>query len=62
MYTPDHVTYTVEIKADNKKTKSLLRMIEMKLLRIATGYTCYNQKSNIDIREECGIPGIVKWG
>lgn len=53
------MTYTIEIieiRADNKKTKSVLRKSKIKSLREIVGYT-----KNY-IRQECDIQNIVKWG
>ncbi|XP_045466583.1 uncharacterized protein LOC123675283 [Harmonia axyridis] len=57
------MTYGIETRAHNKKTKSILRTTEMKILRtISDGYTLRDRKRNTAIREECQTRDIFKWG
>ncbi|XP_045470481.1 uncharacterized protein LOC123677812 [Harmonia axyridis] len=52
----------IETRADKKRTKSILRTTEMKILRTISGYTLRDRKGNTAIREECQTQVIVKWG
>ncbi|KAH1028549.1 hypothetical protein HUJ05_001896 [Dendroctonus ponderosae] len=52
----------IETRADNKRTKSILKTTEMKILRTISGYTLRDRKRNIAIRDECQTQNIVKWG
>ncbi|XP_044754993.1 uncharacterized protein LOC123313947 [Coccinella septempunctata] len=56
------MTYAIETRADNKRTKSILRTTEMKILITISGYTLRDRKRNTAILEECQIQDIVKWG
>ncbi|XP_044760904.1 uncharacterized protein LOC123318360 [Coccinella septempunctata] len=56
------MTYAIETRADNKRTKSILRTTEMKILRTISGYTLRDRKRNTAILEECQVQDIVKWG
>lgn len=56
------MTYAIEAREDTNKTKSMLRVAEMKVLRAITGKTRRDHVRNTDIREQCGVQDIVRWG
>ncbi|XP_045465000.1 uncharacterized protein LOC123674152 [Harmonia axyridis] len=56
------LTYATETRADNQKTKNIIRTTEMKILRNISGYTLRDRKRNTDIRHECQVEDIVRWG
>ncbi|XP_044753795.1 uncharacterized protein LOC123313132 [Coccinella septempunctata] len=56
------LTYAIETRADNKKTKNIIRTTEVKILRNISGYTLRDRKRNTDIRHECQVEDIVRWG
>ncbi|XP_045480943.1 uncharacterized protein LOC123685328 [Harmonia axyridis] len=56
------MTYAIETRADTKVMKNALRTTEMKVLRYILGFTLRDKKRNEDIRNECEVPDIVRWG
>ncbi|XP_044760224.1 uncharacterized protein LOC123317680 [Coccinella septempunctata] len=56
------MTYGTEVREDTVKTKHMLRVAEMKTLRTIVGKTKRDRVRNTDIREQCGIQDIVRWG
>ncbi|XP_056641560.1 uncharacterized protein LOC130448295 [Diorhabda sublineata] len=56
------LTYALETRADTKKTKQTLRTTEMKTLRCIIGKTRRDYVRNEDIRQQCIIQEIVRWG
>lgn len=56
------MTYGIEVREDTNKTKSMLRTAEMKILRTILGKTRLDRIRNTDIRDQCGIVDIVRWG
>ncbi|XP_056636720.1 uncharacterized protein LOC130445200 [Diorhabda sublineata] len=51
------MTYGTEVREDTNKMKQMLKVAEMKTLRIIVGKT-----RNTDVKEQCGIQDIVRWG
>lgn len=56
------MTYGTEVREDTNKTKQMLRVAEMKTLRTIVGKTRRDRVRNTDVREQCGIQDIVRWG
>lgn len=56
------LTYAIETRADNSKTKQSLRTSEMKVLRTIVGKTRLDRIRNQNIREQCQTQDIVRWG
>ena len=51
----------IEIREETNKTKSMLRVAEMKnLLRIIIGKTRRDRIGNTNIRQQCGIQDVVR--
>ncbi|XP_057657401.1 uncharacterized protein LOC130894538 [Diorhabda carinulata] len=55
------MTYGTEVREDTNKTKTMLRVAEMKTLRTIVGKTRRDRVKNTDIKEQCGIQDIVRW-
>ncbi|XP_045466793.1 uncharacterized protein LOC123675479 [Harmonia axyridis] len=56
------MTYGIETRADTKVMKNALRTTEMKVLRNVLGLTLRDRRRNEDIRSECEVPDVVRWG
>ena len=56
------MTYGIEIREETNKTKSMLRVAEMKNLRTIMGKTRRDRIRNTNIRQQCGIQDVVRWG
>ncbi|XP_060534516.1 uncharacterized protein LOC132706935 [Cylas formicarius] len=56
------MTYGTEVREDTNKMKQMLRVAEMKTLRTILGKTRRDRVRNTDVREQCGIQDIVRWG
>jgi len=56
------MTYGIETIEETNKTKIMLRVAEMKTLRTIMGKTRIYRIRNTDIREQCGVQDIVRWG
>ncbi|XP_057660722.1 uncharacterized protein LOC130896559 [Diorhabda carinulata] len=56
------MTYGTEVREDTNQTKQMLRVAEMKTLRTIVGKTRRDRVGNIDVKEQCGIQDIVRWG
>ena len=56
------MTYGIEVREDTHKTKQMLRVAEMKTLRTIVGKTRRDRVRNTNIREQCKIQDIVRWG
>ncbi|XP_057653819.1 uncharacterized protein LOC130892419 [Diorhabda carinulata] len=56
------MTYGMEVREDTNKTKQMLRLAEMKTLRTIVGKTRRDRVRNTDVKEQCGIQDIVRWG
>lgn len=56
------MTYGIETREETNKTKSMLRVAEMKTLRTIMGKTRRDRIKNTDIREQCEVQDIVRWG
>ncbi|XP_057667256.1 uncharacterized protein LOC130900574 [Diorhabda carinulata] len=56
------MTYGIETREETNKTKSMLRVAEMKMLRTKVGKTRVKRIRFTDIREQCGVRDIVRWG
>ncbi|XP_056637716.1 uncharacterized protein LOC130445851 [Diorhabda sublineata] len=56
------MTYGTETREDTNKTKQMLRLAEMKTLRTIVGKTRRDRVRNTDVKEQCGIQDIVRWG
>jgi endonuclease/exonuclease/phosphatase family metal-dependent hydrolase len=56
------LTYGIESRADTTKTKSLLRVSEMKTLRTICGVTLRDRVRNTEIRRRCDVQDVVRWG
>ncbi|XP_050459519.1 uncharacterized protein LOC126855693 [Cataglyphis hispanica] len=54
------MTYAAEIRADIRKTKSMVRTTEMRTLRAIAGYTLRDRVPNVAIRETCGVQDIIR--
>ncbi|XP_057652727.1 uncharacterized protein LOC130891782 [Diorhabda carinulata] len=52
------LTYAIETRADNKRTKNIIRTTEMKHMRIYKR----DRKRNTDIRHECEVEDKVRCG
>lgn len=55
------VTYATETRDDTRKTKSMLKTTEMKILRIIAEYTLRDRIHNAQIRIMCDTQDIVRW-
>ena len=55
------LTYAGETRADTSKTKSMLRIIEIKILRNIAGCTLRDRIKNTNIREFCNVQDVVRW-
>ncbi|XP_057662518.1 uncharacterized protein LOC130897602 [Diorhabda carinulata] len=56
------MTYGTEVREDTNKTKQMLRVAEMKTLRTIVGKTSRDRVRNTDVKKQCGIQDIVRWG
>ncbi|XP_056635444.1 uncharacterized protein LOC130444373 [Diorhabda sublineata] len=56
------MTFGTEVREDTNKTKQMLRVAEMKTLRTIVGKTRRDTVRNTDVKEQCGIQDIVRWG
>ncbi|XP_056633897.1 uncharacterized protein LOC130443348 [Diorhabda sublineata] len=56
------MTYGTEVREDTNKTKQMLRVAEMKTLRTIEGKTRRDKVRNTDVKEQCEIHDIVRWG
>lgn len=56
------MTYGIETRADTTRTKTLLRTAEMKTLRVIAGKTLRDHERNANIREQCDVCDVVRWG
>ena len=56
------VTYSTQVRKDTNKTKCMLSVAEMKILRTIVEKTRRGRVRNTDIREHCGIQDMVRWG
>jgi len=56
------MTYGMETRGETNKTKRMLRVAEMKTFRTIMGKTRINRIRNTDIREQCGVQHIIRWG
>ena len=54
--------YGTEVRSDTNKMKSMLWLDETKTLRTIVGKTKRDRVRNTDIREQCEIQDIVRWG
>ncbi|KAJ4427041.1 hypothetical protein ANN_26840 [Periplaneta americana] len=55
------MTYAVETRSDTTKTKQMMNVTEMKVLRNITGKTKLDRIQNTGIRDICNIQPIEKW-
>ena len=56
------MTYGIEAREETTKTKSMLRVAEMRNLRTIIGKTRRDRIRNTDIRQQCGIQDVIRWG
>ncbi|XP_060525304.1 uncharacterized protein LOC132701439 [Cylas formicarius] len=56
------MTYAIETREDTNKTKRLLLVAEMKVPRSIASKTRRDHVRKIDIREQCDVQDIVRWG
>ncbi|CAG9839125.1 unnamed protein product [Diabrotica balteata] len=56
------MTYGIEVREDTNKTKQMLRVAEMKTLRTIMGKRRRDRVRNTNIREQCKIQDILRWG
>lgn len=56
------MTYGIEAREDTNKTKSMLRVAEMKILRTIVGKTRRDRVRNTEVREQCEVQDVVRWG
>jgi len=56
------MAYGIETREETNKTKGMLRVAEMKTLRTIIGKTRIDRIRNTNIREQCGVQDIVRWG
>jgi len=56
------MTYGIVTKEETNITKRMLRVAEMETLRTTMGKTRIDRIRNIDVREQCGVQNIVRWG
>ncbi|XP_057667260.1 uncharacterized protein LOC130900578 [Diorhabda carinulata] len=56
------MTYGTEVREATNKTKQMLKVAEMKTLRSIVGKTRRDRIRNTDVKEQCGIQDIVRWG
>ena len=56
------MSYGTEMREQTNKTKSMLRVAEMKTLRTIVGKTRRDGVRNTDIKVQCGIHDIMRWG
>ena len=56
------MTYAIETRAKKATTKRLLRTTEMRTLRGITGCSLRDHIRSNDIRTQCGILDVVRWG
>ncbi|XP_019765819.1 uncharacterized protein LOC109541398 [Dendroctonus ponderosae] len=56
------MTYRIEMREETNKTKCMLRVVEMMTLRTIVGKTRRDRVRNTDIREQCGVQDVVRWG
>ncbi|XP_060533783.1 uncharacterized protein LOC132706454 [Cylas formicarius] len=52
------MTYAIETREDTNKTKRMLRVGEMRVLRSIAGKTRRDHVRNTDIREQCDVQDI----
>jgi len=55
------MTYGIETREKPNKTKRMLRVAEIKTLTIM-GKTRIARIRNTDIRKQCGVEDIIRWG
>ncbi|KAK4880080.1 hypothetical protein RN001_008226 [Aquatica leii] len=55
------MTYAAETRADSSKTKQLMRTTEINTLRMITVRTRLDKVRNSEVRENCGVPDIVRF-
>ena len=56
------LNYAIETRAENATTKRLLRTTEMRTLREITGCSLRDHIRSNDIRTQCGILDVMRWG
>ena len=56
------MTYAIETRAENSTMKRLLRTTEMSVLRGITGCSLRDHIRSNDIRTQCGILDVVRYG
>lgn len=56
------MTYGIEVREETTKTKSMLRVAEMKILRSILGKTRRDRVRNDVIRDKCQVKDVVRWG
>ncbi|XP_060520825.1 zinc finger protein 761-like [Cylas formicarius] len=56
------MTYGIETREETNKTKSMLRVAEMKMLRAIARKTRRDRIRNAEIRQQCGVQDILAWG
>ncbi|XP_056633386.1 uncharacterized protein LOC130442984 [Diorhabda sublineata] len=56
------MTYGTEVREDTNMMKQMLRVAEMKTLRSIVEKTRRDRVRNTDVKEQCGIQDIVRWG
>jgi len=56
------MTYGIETREETNKTKTMLRVAEMKTLRTIMGKTRIDGIRNTDTRELCRVQDIARWG
>ena len=56
------MTYVIKTRAENATTKRLLRITKMITLRGITGCSLRDHIKSNDIRTQCGILDVVRWG
>jgi len=56
------MTYGIETREETNKMIRMLRVAEMNTLRTIMGKTRIDRIRNTEIREQCGVQDIVRWG
>lgn len=55
------MTYTAETRPDTAKTKRILEVGEMKILRKIAGKTLFDRERSDNVRRTCGVDNISDW-
>ncbi|XP_045463812.1 uncharacterized protein LOC123673370 [Harmonia axyridis] len=55
------MTYTAETRPDTAKTKRILEVGEMKILRKIAGKTLFDRERSDNVRRTCGVDNISNW-